>query len=155
MSIEQISNWFGKVFPNPGPRNITTQLGVHFEEVAEMLGTLRGGGQEADERLKALATTIEAFGNDLKAGRISVVVDDEVEMLDSLCDQVVTAIGVGHLHGMDVVGAIKEVADSNDSKFGEDGMPIFDENLKVRKGPSYFRPDLARFLRRENGPTPE
>lgn len=155
MSVEQISTWFGKAFPEPTARNLTTQMGVHFEEVAEMLGTLRGRDEAAAKRLAEVTALMNEFATDLKAGRLDIVADDEVELLDSLCDQVVTAVGVGKLHGMDVVGAVKEVADSNDSKFGEDGMPILDENLKIRKGPGYFRPELARFVRPVEGPAPE
>ena len=41
------------------------------------------------------------------------------EELDALCDQIVTAIGVAHMSGMDIQGALQEVANSNDSKFEE------------------------------------
>lgn len=155
MSVEQISNWFGKAFPQPTGRNLTTQMGVHFEEVAEMLGTLRGRDEGAQRRLSEITALMSEFATDMKAGRLDIVADDEVELLDSLCDQIVTAVGVGKLHGMDVVGAVQEVADSNDSKFGADGMPILDENLKIRKGPNYFRPELARFVPKSEGPAPE
>lgn len=152
MSIEQISTWFRKAIPNPGPRNVNTQFGVHFEEVAEMLGTLMGTDDESTRRLREAEALLTEFATDLKKGKVGVVVSDRVELLDSLCDQVVTAVGVGQLHGMDVVAAVKEVADSNDSKFDDDGNPILDENFKVVKGPKYFRPDLLKFSGQNNGP---
>ena len=46
---------------------------------------------------------------------------------------------------LDIEGALKEVADSNDSKFDDEGRPIFNEQLKIMKGPNYFRPQLVKF----------
>ena len=42
---------------------------------------------------------------------------------------------------------LKEVQDSNMSKLGEDGKPIYNEYGKVMKGPKYFKPDLSKFLK--------
>ena len=39
-----------------------------------------------------------------------------------------------------------EVNRSNNSKFGEDGQPILDKNLKLIKGPNYSKPDLKIFV---------
>lgn len=147
MSIRQISDWFDKAVPEPQPKNRSTQMGVHFEEVAEMLSTLRGGDQRSSARLLAIKDFMNAFATEMKEGRLNIVVDDEVELLDSLCDQIVTAVGVGRLNGMDMVRAVAEVASSNDSKFDENGEPIFNEDMKIIKGPNYFRPQLANFLR--------
>jgi len=49
---------------------------------------------------------------------------------------------------MDIEGALKEVASSNDSKFGEDGKPIFNEQSKIMKGPHYQSPDLTAYTLR-------
>ncbi|MEG9499874.1 hypothetical protein [Mannheimia indoligenes] len=62
-----------------------------------------------------------------------------------LCDQIVTAIGVAYMFGMDIQGALKEVADSNDSKF-ENGEPVFNEQGKIAKGKHYFSPNLKQFI---------
>ncbi|SSX60346.1 nucleoside triphosphate pyrophosphohydrolase family protein [Actinobacillus lignieresii] len=71
--------------------------------------------------------------------------EDKVELLDALCDQIVTAIGVAHMFGMNIQGALQEVANSNDSKF-EDGKPVFNEQGKIAKGKHYFKPNLERFV---------
>lgn len=47
---------------------------------------------------------------------------------------------------MDVPGGFGEVNRSNLSKFGENGEPIFDQNLKLIKGPNYFKADLEKYL---------
>ena len=39
-----------------------------------------------------------------------------------------------------------EIQESNMSKLGLDGKPIYREDGKVMKGPDYRRPDLKQFL---------
>ena len=72
----------------------------------------------------------------------------KIELIDALCDQIVTAIGVAHMFGMDIQGALQEVANSNDSKF-EDGRPVFNEHGKIAKGKNYFKPELAKFIKKD------
>lgn len=69
----------------------------------------------------------------------------KADLLDALCDQIVTAIGVGYMAGFDMAGALQEVIRSNASKF-ENGKPLFDENGKIRKGKDYTPPELAQFV---------
>jgi predicted HAD superfamily Cof-like phosphohydrolase len=77
---------------------------------------------------------------------VSVIRDvNEIELLDSLADQIVTAIGVAHMMGFDILGALQEVNRSNFSKF-EDGKAVFDENGKIRKGKDYTPPNLESFV---------
>lgn len=70
---------------------------------------------------------------------------DKTELLDALCDQIVTAVGVAHMFGMNIEGALTEVNRSNWSKFVNEA-PVFDENGKIAKGPDYTPPDLTEFL---------
>ena len=42
---------------------------------------------------------------------------------------------------------LEEVQNSNMSKLGEDGKPIYNEAGKVMKGPKYYKPDLSKFLK--------
>ena len=70
---------------------------------------------------------------------------DDVELLDAVCDQIVTAVGVGYMMGFDVEGALKEVIRSNNSKM-VDGKFIFDENGKIAKPESFSEPNLKPFL---------
>ena len=39
-----------------------------------------------------------------------------------------------------------EIQQSNMSKLGEDGKPIYREDGKVMKGPQYRKPNLKQFL---------
>jgi hypothetical protein len=137
-TINSIFNWFGDAVPSPTEQNVAVQLGVHFEEVAEMLTSL-GFGHEA--------LVLDSLAESLKGPNPPALDNvDRKELLDSLCDQIVTAVGVAHMHDMDIVGALMEVNRSNYSKFDSDGNPIFNENGKIKKGPYYIKPNLAPFV---------
>ena len=76
--------------------------------------------------------------------------DDYVETLDALIDLQYVLDGAFLSFGMqDVKGvAFDEVHRSNMSKLGEDGKPIRREgDGKVMKGPNYFKPDMAQFIK--------
>lgn len=150
--INQITRWFETAVPNPSDRNALTQIGVHFEEVSEMVQALCKTGTEPQgrEQLTFAADVLSYFQRQLKSGALEIAFDniDRVTLLDALCDQIVTAVGVAHMLGMDIEGALKEVASSNDSKFGEDGKPIFNEQSKIMKGPHYQSPDLTAYTLR-------
>ena len=149
--IRQIKRWFELAVPAPTEQNIQSQLGVQFEEVSEMLCVLKEAANSYSER-EQLAFVTDAVGfaqRRLKEGRQGISINlgdlDRVELLDALCDQIVTAVGVAHMLDLDIEGALKEVADSNDSKFDDNGQPIFNERLKIMKGLHYFKADLTKF----------
>lgn len=130
--------------PNPTSKNISTQIGCHLEEVAEMLNAITSKNPERASQIDALRAAIDHIGNLLKKDN-NIVIKDSVELLDSLADQIVTATGVGTFLGMNVPGALAEVNRSNYSKF-EDGEPVFNENKKVMKGKDYTPPDLTPYI---------
>lgn len=139
--------WFEAAVPNPTDKNFQVQLGVHFEEISEMLEALTGDTEQTSKRLEDLAADLSVLGNQLKTGRVSALVRSHEEFLDALVDQRVTATGVGHMLGYGMEGADKEVDRSNFSKF-VDGKPIFDINGKIMKGPDYTAPELFKFTGR-------
>jgi len=71
---------------------------------------------------------------------------DITEVADALTDILYVTYGAGHAYGIDLDKCFKEVQNSNMSKLGEDGKPIYNESGKVMKGPSYFKPNLKKFL---------
>ena len=150
--MKNTKQWFEAAVPNPTAKNLEVQLGVHLEEVVEMMAAFIiekasdasfGEWEETFQELNIVATM-------LKEGKLKVVNLDADAVLDGITDQQVTAIGIGHMLGMDTTGALAEVDRSNFSKFGKDGQPIFDENGKIKKGPHYVKPNLEPFL-----PSPE
>ena len=142
--ISQTKRWFEIAVPNPTSKNISTQIGCHLEEVAEMLNAITSNNLERASQIDALRAAIDHVGNLLKKDN-NIVIKDSVELLDSLADQIVTATGVGTFLGMNVPGALAEVNRSNYSKF-EDGEPVFNENKKVMKGKDYTPPDLTPYI---------
>lgn len=139
MDIQEIIEWFKAAKPKPTTDDIAVQIGCHFEEIAEMMGAL-SCGKTADQIFK-IANIFYKNGTPMPMPS-----DWENYLLDALCDQIVTAIGVGYMMGFDMVGALDEVNKSNWSKF-KDGAPVFDENGKIAKADGYFKPDLAKFLK--------
>lgn len=147
-TVAEIKNWFQKAVPAPSDKNRAVQLGCHFEEVGEMLRAMGLNGTVYSE-LAALASALKDAGKD--AASLQLLSDevfpmfDKTELLDALCDQIVTAIGVAHMFGMNIEGALTEVNRSNWSKFVNEA-PVFVENGKITKGPDYTPPDLTEFL---------
>ena len=71
---------------------------------------------------------------------------DLLEVSDALTDILYVTYGAGHAFGIDLDKCFQEVQNSNMSKLGEDGKPIYNESGKVMKGPKYFKPDLTKFV---------
>ena len=69
-----------------------------------------------------------------------------LEVADALTDILYVTYGAGHAFGIDLDKCFDEVQNSNMSKLGEDGKPIYNESGKVMKGPNYFKPDLLKFI---------
>lgn len=145
-AVSETSQWFQKAIPNPVDKNRSTQLGVHLEEVAEMLKALVATNHTVQILLDSATDSLEALADTLKSLDNQVEIEDPLEFLDGLADQIVTAVGVAHMNSMDIVGALHEVNGSNFSKFDDEGNPIFNENKKIIKGPNYYKPDLNKFL---------
>ena len=72
---------------------------------------------------------------------------DIKELADALTDILYVTYGAGHAFGIDLDKCFNEVQQSNMSKLGSDGHPIYNESGKVMKGPNYFKPDLNKFLK--------
>ena len=72
---------------------------------------------------------------------------DIKEIADALTDILYVTYGTGHAFGIDLDECFNEVHASNMSKLGSDGKPIYNEKGKVVKGPTYFKPDLNKFLK--------
>ena len=70
-----------------------------------------------------------------------------IEVADALTDILYVTYGAGHAFGINLDKCFEEVQNSNMSKLGKDGKPIYNEYGKVMKGPNYFKPDLNQFLK--------
>lgn len=147
--ITRIQGWFERAKPSPTEKDFQVQLGVHFEEMTEMLECLDAPDFEMKMALSSTKASMYHLSGLLKSGRLGpVLVMDSLDFLDSIADQIVTATGVGQFHGCSVDAALEEVNRSNFSKFNDDGTPIFNEQGKIMKGPNYSPPDLTPYLNR-------
>ena len=72
---------------------------------------------------------------------------DLLEVADALTDLLYVTYGAGHAFGINLDDCFNEVQNSNMSKLGTDGKPIYNEAGKVMKGPNYFKPDLSKFVK--------
>ena len=68
------------------------------------------------------------------------------EVADALTDILYVTYGAGHAFGINLDKCFDEVQNSNMSKLGKDGKPIYNEFGKVMKGPNYFKPNLEKFV---------
>lgn len=142
MSIDSIELWHKRARPTPTDRDFHTQVGCHLEELVEMLECLRGSDQADTAWLDSLANKAELVASGLKSGSIRVSIVDRDGFLDSLADQIVTAVGTGHCAGMQTATAVQRVNESNWTKFDENGQPTFDANGKIMKPATYRAPNL-------------
>jgi predicted HAD superfamily Cof-like phosphohydrolase len=70
-----------------------------------------------------------------------------LEVADALTDILYVTYGAGHAFGVDLDKCFDEIQESNMSKLGGDGKPIYNEMGKVMKGPKYFKPNLNKFIK--------
>ncbi len=71
---------------------------------------------------------------------------DLLEVADALTDILYVTYGAGHAFGIDLDKCFHEVQNSNMSKLGVDGKPIYNDSGKVIKGPKYFKPNLSKYI---------
>ena len=137
MSIDSIELWHRRARPDPVQENFNVQLGCHIEEFIEMLDATKFNNTWTNLRYELVL-----LADRLKANMENAEIVDRKEFLDSLADQIVTSVGVGHCAGMKTSDAVDAVSRSNWSKFNDEGFPIFNEHGKIAKGPNYKRPYL-------------
>lgn len=139
--IKKALNWHKQATPNPSSKTRCIALGVHFEEVAEMLEALGLAGD---------AVRMHNLADDFKSCEDFCMYIAEkahrIKLLDSIIDQNVTSCGISNAYGFDHIDALAEVNNSNYSKF-ENGKPVFNEQGKISKGVNYKAPELARFVK--------
>ena len=72
------------------------------------------------------------------------------ETADALTDILYVTYGAGHAFGIDLDKCFDEVQKSNMSKLDKFGNPIYNDQGKVMKGPSYFKPNFKKILNTGN-----
>ena len=121
---------------------------TNFEKVRLFMKTY---GQEVKDKAsfsdaKTNKLRIDLIKEELKELTEAMQDENLLEVADALTDILYVTYGAGHAFGIDLDKCFEEVQNSNMSKLGEDGKPIYNEAGKVMKGPNYFKPDLSKYL---------
>ena len=90
---------------------------------------------------------ISLINEELEEFKEAIKNNDLKEAVDALTDILYVTYGAGHAFGINLDKCFDEVQQSNMSKLGDDGKPIYNDEGKVMKGPKYFKPDLSKFLK--------
>ena len=120
----------------------------NFEKVKKFMKTF---GQEVKQKAefpndKITTLRYDLIKEELEELRIAMERKDIKEVADALTDILYVTYGAGHSFGINLDKCFEEVQNSNMSKLGEDGQPIYNDKGKVMKGPNYFKPDLNKFV---------
>ena len=122
---------------------------TNFEKVKIFMNTF---GQEVKNKASFGTDQINQLRynlikEELEELRIAMEEKNLLEVADALTDILYVTYGAGHAFGIDLDKCFNEVQESNMSKPGEDGKPIYNEMGKVMKGPKYFKPNLSKFIK--------
>lgn len=143
MKIADIKNWFEIAIPEPTHVDACRQIGCAYEETGELALTL--GDDKLSDIVDYVADRYKKCHVD-ECMNLSLLTErQKIDMLDDITDEIVTRIGIAHMMGFDIEGALREVNRSNHSKF-EDGKAVFDDNGKIKKGKDYTAPQLKQFI---------
>ena len=121
---------------------------TNFEKVGIFMKTF---GQEVKTKAelsnnKINELRISLINEELEELKKAIKDNDILEVADALTDILYVAYGAGHAFGINLDKCFNEVQESNMSKLGSNGKPIYNDSGKVMKGPKYFKPDLSKFL---------
>ncbi len=120
----------------------------NFERVKKFMETF---GQEVKKKAgfpndKITSLRYELIKEELEELKEAIDNKDIKEVADALTDILYVTYGAGHAFGINLDKCFEEVQNSNMSKLGEDGKPIYNDKGKVMKGPNYFEPNLNKFV---------
>ena len=122
---------------------------TNFEKVGFFMKTFKQevkvSSSLGTEKINSLR--ISLISEELEELKQAISEKNLTEVADALTDILYVTYGAGHAFGIDLDKCFDEVQNSNMSKLGKDGKPIFNEFGKVMKGPNYFKPDLSKFIK--------
>jgi len=121
---------------------------TNFEKVKLFMKTF---GQEVKDKPSFSSNKINNLRYNLIKEELSELKEaldnkDLLEVADALTDILYVTYGAGHAFGIDLDKCFEEVQNSNMSKLDENDKPIYNDEGKVMKGPSYFKPNLKKII---------
>ena len=121
---------------------------TNFEKVGIFMKTFN-----QDVKVKSSLSTdkinslrISLINEELEELKQAISEKNLTDVADALTDILYVTYGAGHAFGINLDKCFEEVQNSNMSKLDENGKPIYNDSGKVMKGPSYFKPDLSKFV---------
>jgi predicted HAD superfamily Cof-like phosphohydrolase len=113
---------FHKAFGHPLDKESETVSDSGFERAALRLRLIREEAAEVEDEL---------FSNDKK------------KLAKELADLLYVVYGTAATYGIHIDEVFNRVHESNMSKLGEDGKPVYRNDGKVLKGPNYKEPEIT------------
>src|SRR3954463_2027102 len=101
-------------------------------DVAERLGKFKATLLDEVHEIDDIVALAQSGGN---ASEIAVAI------ADLLGDVIVYCRSEALKYGLPLEDVLDIIMDSNESKLGADGKPIYDANGKFLKGPNYWKPE--------------
>ena len=117
------------------------KVGLFMKTFGQEVKTNSGFSSDKINKLR-----IDLIEEELEELKDAINKKDLKETVDALTDILYVAYGAGHAFGIDLDKCFDEVQNSNMSKLGQNGEPIYNDSGKVMKGPNYFKPDLSKFV---------
>tara|TARA_B100000900_G_C20488618_1_gene678568 strand:+ start:135 stop:506 length:372 start_codon:yes stop_codon:yes gene_type:complete len=121
---------------------------TNFDKVGFFMKTF---GQEVKKKASLSSEKVNKLRLDLIKEELDELKEaiqkkDLIEVADALTDILYVTYGAGHAFGINLDDCFEEVQNSNMSKLGKDGKPIYNEFGKVMKGPNYFKPNFSKII---------
>ena len=140
-------------FPNlVGMKKLSKKkpLATNFDRVKAFMLMF---GQEVVEKpewpdAKTMELRIDLIEEELGELKDGILLGDGtlVDVADALTDLLYVIYGAGHSFGINLDKCFEEVHNSNMSKLGNDGKPIYREDGKILKGENFREPNLKEVL---------
>ena len=124
------------------PKGVDISEGEQGGVLSMRLCLIREEAEEVEDAVCLLADKV------FNAELLGIDMTEEIKaakaaLLKELCDLQYVLSGFAVTFGLPLDEAFKRVHESNMSKLGPDGNPIYREDGKVLKGPNYKKPDLS------------
>ena len=124
------------------PKGVDISEGEQGGVLSMRLCLIREEAEEVEDAVCLLADKV------FNAELLGIDMTEEIKaakaaLLKELCDLQYVLSGFAVTFGLPFDEAFKRVHESNMSKLGPDGNPVYREDGKVLKGPNYKKPDLS------------